>query len=375
MSTSPTANPPTAAGPPARDERSIALLRRLVEIRSLSGHEHEAAEFLVTEMERLGLSSSIDDAGNAVGATRSPGGDIVLLGHMDTVPGEIPVRVEGNVLHGRGAVDAKGPLAAFIMAAATARLPRGIGVTVIGAVEEESATSKGARFAASTHRPRACIIGEPSAWDGVTLGYKGRLLARYELEGSCGHSAGPNESAADCALAWWQGVRRSIEERNRGIAGPFKQIQAGLRSINTESDGLHERAHATAGFRLPPGSDHAWLEELCRRGAGGATVTFSGHEHAYVGDRHSPLVRAFTSAIRDAGASPRVLVKTGTSDMNVVGPAWNCPIVAYGPGDSALDHTPEERIDLDEYLRSITVLRAVLERLGAELAEAQGNHP
>jgi len=49
--------------------------------------------------------------------------------------------------------------------------------------------------------------------------------------------------------------------------------------------------------------------------------------------------------------------------MNVVGPAWNVPIVAYGPGDSALDHTPRERISLPEYLQSIEVLKNVLHTL------------
>jgi LysW-gamma-L-lysine carboxypeptidase len=49
--------------------------------------------------------------------------------------------------------------------------------------------------------------------------------------------------------------------------------------------------------------------------------------------------------------------------MNVVAPIWDCPIVAYGPGDSALDHTPDEHIDLDEYLRAIRVLTGTIERL------------
>jgi LysW-gamma-L-lysine carboxypeptidase len=49
--------------------------------------------------------------------------------------------------------------------------------------------------------------------------------------------------------------------------------------------------------------------------------------------------------------------------MNVVGPIWNCPIVAYGPGDSALDHTPEEHIVLKEYQRGIAVLSRVLQNL------------
>jgi LysW-gamma-L-lysine carboxypeptidase len=59
------------------------------------------------------------------------------------------------------------------------------------------------------------------------------------------------------------------------------------------------------------------------------------------------------------GGEPRFKVKTGTSDMNVVGPVWGCPIVAYGPGDSRLDHTPHERIDLAEYRRAISILRSV----------------
>jgi LysW-gamma-L-lysine carboxypeptidase len=46
--------------------------------------------------------------------------------------------------------------------------------------------------------------------------------------------------------------------------------------------------------------------------------------------------------------------------MTVVGPVWQCPILAYGPGDASLDHTPEERIVLAEYLRAIDVLTEVL---------------
>jgi LysW-gamma-L-lysine carboxypeptidase len=49
--------------------------------------------------------------------------------------------------------------------------------------------------------------------------------------------------------------------------------------------------------------------------------------------------------------------------MNVVGPAWNCPILAYGPGDSSLDHTPDEHILIDEYLAGVRVLREALRAL------------
>lgn len=382
------AAPVTAASAPVSvtDAEAISLLHQMVAIRSHSGDEGTLAAFLVGRMRRMGLEARIDQAGNAVGATRAgtAAADIVLLGHMDTVPGDIPVRIENGVLHGRGSVDAKGPLATFLIAAATAKMPPGVRLVVIGAVEEEAATSKGARFAATCFRARACIIGEPSSAGAVTLGYKGRLLAEYTLRLPCGHTAGPNASAAERAAAWWQAVRARIDELNQSRTSAFESVQAGLRSINTDSDGLHERVRAVVGFRLPPGVDPAAVETVCTEschrllgqvGADGhcANVTFSGHERAYVADRHNSLVRAFTTAIRESGGSPRLLVKTGTSDMNVVGPIWNCPIVAYGPGDSSLDHTPHEHLRIDEYLRSIGILRAVLERTGAELTTTKGN--
>ena len=54
------------------------------------------------------------------------------------------------------------------------------------------------------------------------------------------------------------------------------------------------------------------------------------------------------------------MLKTGTSDMNVVAPIWKCPIVAYGPGDSSLDHTPNEHLQLDEYWKAVNVLEKTL---------------
>jgi LysW-gamma-L-lysine carboxypeptidase len=89
-----------------------------------------------------------------------------------------------------------------------------------------------------------------------------------------------------------------------------------------------------------------------------------GGEVAYKAGKSNPLVRTFLAAIRAAGGEPRFVVKTGTADMNVVGPYWpDTPMVAYGPGDSRLDHTPNEHIDLNEYVRAIEVLTAVLETL------------
>jgi LysW-gamma-L-lysine carboxypeptidase len=80
-------------------------------------------------------------------------------------------------------------------------------------------------------------------------------------------------------------------------------------------------------------------------------------------------VRSFLAAIRSVapGEKAGFVVKTGTSDMNVVAPVWGCPIVAYGPGDSSLDHTPSEHLPLDEYWRAVLIMEQTLRNLGAML--------
>lgn len=352
------------------DAEAIRFLTGLVSTPSVSGCEAAATALFASEAAALGFQTEIDAAGNAIASTRSGGGrEIVLLGHIDTVPGDIPVRVERGVLHGRGAVDAKGPLAAFLYAAARARLPRGVRCRVVAAVGEEAPESVGARYLRDRLRPDACVIGEPSGWDGVTLGYKGRLVAHARCVQDCAHSAGPAGSAADTVHRWWSGVVGSIEELAAGGPRVFDRVQASIRTIATSTDGLRDTCVLTGGFRLPPGVSPEELEAHIRRRTSGAVeLRFEGHLPACVTGRADPVVRALTASIRSRGGVARPKVKTGTADLNVVGPAWRCPIAAYGPGDSALDHTPDERLHLDEYLRAIDVLVDALEGIGAELA-------
>src|SRR5438552_5505859 len=189
----------------------LALVGGLVAIPSVSRNESDAVEWLVARMRDRGFRASIDEAGNAVGEIGDGPRHVVLLGHIDTVPGEIPVRVEDGELVGRGAVDAKGPLAAFV-AAATEPVA-GLKVTVVGAVEEESPTSKGARFRATLAAPDWCVIGEPSGWDGVTVAYKGRLTLELALSREARHGAARGPTIAEEALALWERVRASRGER------------------------------------------------------------------------------------------------------------------------------------------------------------------
>jgi LysW-gamma-L-lysine carboxypeptidase len=275
------------------------------------------------------------------------------------------VRIEAGKLYGRGSVDAKGPFAAFVAAAARL-LNRGelrARLVLVGAVEEEAASSKGAHHIVDRYAPTACVIGEPSGWDRLTLGYKGRLLVDGRWEQPMAHSAGRDVAVAERAVAFWNAVAARCAAHNAGKQQLFEQLLPSLRAISSSSDGLADWAELTIGIRLPPGVDPAALADDLAREVAGGQLRFRGGCQAYCGDKNTALVRAFLKSVRAAGGAPGFLLKTGTSDMNVVGPAWRCPILAYGPGDSRLDHTPEEHVEVDEYLRAIDVLEWVLRQL------------
>lgn len=353
----------------------VELLYNMVAIPSLSREEGVIAHYLAQQARAMGLHTAVDEVGNFIACTHpldeqlrpiSDQAPVILLGHMDTVPGNIPVRIENGILHGRGSVDAKGPLATFICA--TARLLQSATVQrpvmVIGAVEEEAATSRGAHWVVNRYQPQACIIGEPSNSQSVTIGYKGRMLVECHVTRSSSHSAGNAQNSNEIATAYWEQIRRHAESWNaehaRGSA--FQALSPTLLRISNQQNGLYEQTHMAVSYRLPTNFDIEGLRAQLSAWAGELEVeiNFDGLEVAYQSTRTTPLARAFIAAIRATGKQPTFKNKTGTSDMNVVGPVWGQNIVAYGPGDSRLDHTPEEHIQLDEYSHAIAVLELVL---------------
>ena len=391
-----------------------SLLARLVEIPSFSGDELEASNYLVAAMRSLGYDRyEVDTAGNAVGelGAKDAARTVVLLGHIDTVYGDIPVRVEkqvdGPVLFGRGSVDAKGPLATFVTAAARLGSDwanrNDIRIVVVGAVEEEAATSKGARFirdrfnGSDEPTPDFCVIGEPSGTTRVTLFYKGRILLEMNAAQPMMHSAGPNPGVATTAVDLWNWICAYGDCFNRDKVKTFDQLLPSLRELRTWTDeAMRDCVRTKIGIRLPLGFQAddfltelwQWVRERLEtpapapsppfvEGTDGAPQAYRfgddalemgfsvhGYEPAWRSSRNSPLVRGFLAAIREhSDERPRFVSKSGTSDMNVVGPAWQCPIAAYGPGDSNLDHTPNEHINLDDYWRAVLILEAALRRL------------
>ena len=342
----------------AADELLLEMLR----IPSPTGSEWRLAAWLRDHLTGLGFEAHVDAAGNCVATWGEGSAEVMLLGHLDTVPGSIAATRDGDLLRGRGAVDAKGPLAAAIAAVAEQPRDSGVRYTVVGCADEEG-DSRGARhLLAARGAPRHLIVLEPSGWDAVTTGYRGVVRATFSVSSIVHHRAAPISSAADSLVSLIAGLQRDLETRN-GDRSAFNRLDLRVVRLSTSTDGLRETAESTVQFRLPTDvtadSLMQWVDE--RRGDAEFLVQFA--VDAVHGRRDSAVARALTAAIRAEGGSPRHKVKTGTADMNLLAPRWGIDAVAYGPGDSHLDHTPDEAISVVELQRGVHVIAAALRAL------------
>jgi LysW-gamma-L-lysine carboxypeptidase len=249
-----------------------------------------------------------------------------------------------------------------VAATALAGAREGYRFIVIGAVGEEG-DSRGAQYVRDRYRPDMLIIGEPSSWDRVTLGYKGSAWFEYEVQRALAHTAANVESACQAAVSFWNRMMDRAAQWNVGRLKMFDQLIPSLREMQSQSDGFVETARLKFNLRVPLGINLSDVEMLVREQVQEADLKMVEGCLAYRAEKNTPLVRSFLTAIRQHGGSPAFTVKSGTSDMNLTAPVWRCPTLAYGPGNSDLDHTPHEHILISEYQRAIQILADVLRSL------------
>ncbi len=272
------------------------------------------------------------------------------------------------MLYGRGSVDAKGPLASFVDAVAKVGVKDGWQFVVIGAIEEER-NSEGARFVATKYKPDFAIIGEPNQWDRMALGYKGSAWANVTVKRGQAHTASGEETAAEAAVEVWLKIKAYVDSFNADKPKVFDKLLLTLRGMDSDSNDFEQWARLKVGVRLPvevsPEDWYTKLNETLK-----VFETFRVLVEpvgfaipAWGCEKNTQLVRSFLSGIRSQGGEPRFVYKTGTADLNIVAPVWKCPAVVYGPGDSALDHTPNEHINLDDYQKAVSILAAALSKL------------
>lgn len=325
------------------------LLESIVTIPSISADEAAAVACLQDAARSMGFQIVEDEVGNFI-AELGTGPELWFVGHVDTVAGEIPVRIDDGVLHGRGTVDAKGPLVAALFAAHAAR-DCGFTLRVIGCVGEED-DSRGAKNLVSGEPPAAMINLEPSGFDGVTIAYRGIVRAKISMRQPRVHGGHPELGPVEKFMTAWQQLNDELGAANDG---GFASFQTRIRAIQGGHEGAQDILDAEVEIRIPPNHDAAEVvakltdyfpeTEICE-----------AWNPVQTNPRH-PLVNAFRASIRDAGHTPRIKQKTGTSDWNVLATTWpDVPTVAYGPGDSHLDHGPDEHIVLAQLDSAVSII-------------------
>jgi len=165
------------------------FLREAVQIPS---HDDvtEMRQYLVETLERAGQNSSVGDAGTVTASRGNSGGThLVLNTHIDTVGPYVPYERDGDTVRGRGACDAKGPLAALLDAFLSASV--GDGRLTLAVSPDEETAQFGGEHLAATLSADGYIVGEPTGLD-VCHAARGSFGGRVTPQGESAHASDPD---------------------------------------------------------------------------------------------------------------------------------------------------------------------------------------
>ena len=379
------------AGTDATFERALAFAGDLIRIPGLPGREGAVAERLRAEMEALGLSDvRVDEAGNVIGVARGRGEapPVMLSCHLDVVAEgehsewEVPPfsgEVRDGFLHGRGAMDIKGPLALQTYAAASlvGRTPGDV-IVAHTVLEERGGLGMKHLLESGTVEPAAVIIGEATDGD-VCIGHRGRAEVEVVIGGRAGHASAPDRArnALDLLGDVLAAVRAlAARQPSDPLLGPATVVPTMVDVLPESRNVIPDRAVVALDWRILPGTkDHELVESVRRsleerigtppeglsvevRMATESQRTYTGLVEdrslltpGFLMDAGHPVVEAAAAAVgrRQGETGPaRVRPWTFATDGG-----WTCgvrgiPTVGFAPGQERYAHTNRERLDVSE---------------------------
>jgi [amino group carrier protein]-lysine/ornithine hydrolase len=353
---------------------AVELLKKSLEQYTPSRSEASLANMIKDKcVNELGFELvNIDNVGNVIATKGNGEPRILLCGHMDTVPGQIPVRIEDGFVYGRGASDAKGPLIAMLLAASEFPKQRGT-IIFAGVVDEEGNATGVKQLVKSGLSADYAIFGEPSGIDNITIAYKGRLEIRLTCDvRTSAHASAPwlAKNSIEEIYDFWNAVKCEIDRvqiknnRTDSISCSLTEISGGSSHNVTP-----QKCKITIDIRIPTFTrceevlsilDKVIFNVASTKGVR-ATYRIEDKTEPFEADYASPLVRALSLSILDVRRKrPILLRKTGTGDMNILGNAFNIPVITFGPGDPHSSHTSNERLSIKEYVSSIDVFNRAL---------------
>lgn len=355
---------------------TVKMLEKALRLYTPSLSEKPMAEFLADKCDDLGFEDiQIDEVGNLIAKKGSGSPTIMLCGHMDVVPGKVKVRKEGDSLYGRGASDAKAPLMAMLFAAASVQNNNGT-IIFVGAVDEEGNATGIKNLVKKEMGVDYAVFGEPSGIKQVTIAYKGRLAINLKVSvENSSHASAPwlSKNAIEESMMFVNELKKKLEsnqeDRTKGmlLTATMTEIKGG-----TSHNVTPKECETIFDIRIPVDKNCKDVEqqiaksvkEIADERGVEAFYSILDETEPFEAPHNSPIVRALTLGIREVEeAHPKLIRKTGTGDMNVLGNQWNIPVVTYGPGDPHEAHTIDEKVSIDEYLRGIEILKKSLHHL------------
>ena len=316
----------------------------------------------------------------------------VFLGHTDVVPPGPedawttppfdPVLRDG-FLHGRGAADMKGSLAAMVTACErfTARRPEPRGsIAFLVTSDEEGPAVDGTRRVIDglTDSIDWCVVGEPSsderAGDTIKHGRRGSLNGRLAVHGVQGHIAYPDRTVnpihGACAalaeileIAWDEGSADFPPTRFQ-----VSNVRAGTGAVNVIPGSLE----ALFNLRYSPALTHtqimARVESVLDRHEIRWEIEWQHSAEPFL-TRGGRLLDAARSAVREvAGIDPVLSTTGGTSDGRFVAPT-GAEVIELGPVNATI-HQVDERVSSADLDRLSRMYEGILERLLGPKSEA-----
>lgn len=342
----------------------VDLTAALVDIRSVSGTEAELAAGVETALRDQAPHLELVRSGNAVLARTNLGRPtrVVLAGHLDTVPvnDNLPVRRDGEFLHGCGTCDMKAGDAVMLHVAATVTAPRHDLTFVFYDCEEVEAARNGLGRVERDLRDwltgDLAVVCEPSN-AGVEAGCQGTMRIELRTAGARAHTARAWMGAN--AIHALGGALRTLESyQPRSVEIDGCVYREGLQAVGVSGgvsgNVVPDAAVLTVNHRFAPDRTAQAAEAHLR-------TVFAGYDLAVVDRAPGALPGLAAPAAKElveaAGGVPAA--KLGWTDVARFA-ALGMPAVNFGPGDPALAHTQQEHVPITQIRRCAEVLAAFL---------------
>lgn len=361
---------------------AIDFLKKCIGFYSPSGQEEEYSKFIGEFLKKHGFKVRFDKVGNLIAEKGEGKPELLLVSHLDTIPGELPVIEKEGKIFGRGAVDCKPSLAAMTYSIAQLNFEeQDVGkILFAGIVREEDSLIGIQELLKADINPDFSIFGEPTKFNQICIGYKGRICIGFRVKTQMGHVASSWQyvNSIEVALEIWniiKGICWKLTEQYCPTKEPKKYFNKIIPNLSLISGGQYTNCvpatcEMHVDIRFPPEINSQLLLSEIRKGILDFKQIYENNVKGefQVQENISSLIEGFevsgneliVGALRWAiynttKEKPTLIKKTGTTFINQIGIEFNIPSITYGPGDPKLEHTNDEFIEIEEYKKCIEI--------------------